>query len=116
MSELALPPLNTSPDAGVPPFPVMVDPPGINGTGLPFLFVHQPKNAGTSVRTALIEALLYRPGDVGGPTEESAYPRRQLCIPNRVYCWKGAPGERDDPGPLSVIAGHMQYRLTTQVP
>ena len=35
---------------GVPPFQPMASPPSGAANGLPFLFIHQPKSAGTSVR------------------------------------------------------------------
>ena len=41
---------------------------------LPFLFVHQPKNAGTTVRSALLLALRQADGNM--------YPSSQLCVPN----------------------------------
>jgi hypothetical protein len=110
----------------------MLQRPSVNSTtgGLPFLFVHQPKNAGTSVRTALIDALLPSgaPAEAqgfgsGSPSADSElsqgqalwetaaeprFRRKQLCIPKRLLCMRGSE-------PLAVIAGHMQYKLTTKV-
>ena len=110
----------------------MLQRPSVNSTtgGLPFLFVHQPKNAGTSVRTALIDALLpsgapaeARGFGSGSPRADSElsqgqalwetaaeprFRRKQLCIPKRLLCMRGSE-------PLAVIAGHMQYKLTTKV-
>jgi hypothetical protein len=69
----------------------------------PFVFVHLPKNAGTTVRAALLSILL-------GPKSivNKKYNATNLCVPRKVLCTKGSE-------PLAVIAGHMQYRLTTQV-
>jgi hypothetical protein len=53
-----------------------------------------------SLQAALLTALRQKSG--------ARYPQDQLCVPNKVLCKRGA-------SPLAVVAGHMQYRLTTQV-
>ena len=53
-----------------------------------------------SLQAALLAALRQKNG--------ARYPQDQLCVPNKVLCKRGA-------SPLAVVAGHMQYRLTTQV-
>jgi hypothetical protein len=78
VAALATPP-PLDPEAGVPPFEPMLQRPSANAsTGLPFLFVHLPKNAGTTIRVRVWRhGLCLGFGEMGPLTSTIA---RQSCV------------------------------------
>ena len=95
------------------PFPPMSTTPSLRPDGLPFVFIHQAKCAGFSMRTVIFRLLLTRKFTAKGLTQSDA------CVPcgydKHAHRLRDCVvfDERDctpsGAQPLAVIAGHFRY-------
>ena len=98
------------------PFAPMTTAPSSSPDGLPFVFVHQMKCAGSTMREVLFNwitspnatAIDLRPDDACVPCGRvGSGPKRPCKVFHERDC---TPGDTD--APLAIVAGHFEYRAT----